>query len=66
MGTLIFRCSDGHLFSVSWLKKLFLSVHFGTSIWTRCPVDRRWRMARRILPGALSDAEREEAARHRL
>lgn len=66
MGTLIFRCPDGHLFTASWLKMLFLSVHFGTSVWTRCPVDRKWRMASRIAPGSLSDAELGEAEQNRL
>jgi hypothetical protein len=65
MGTPILRCSDGHLFTASWLKILLLSMHFGNSVWTRCPVDHKWRMASRIAPGDLSGAELDEAKQHR-
>jgi hypothetical protein len=65
MDMLIFRCSDGHLFTASWLKILFLSMHFGGSVWTRCPADHKWRMASRTFSSALSDAELDEAKQHR-
>jgi hypothetical protein len=64
MGAMIFRCSDGHLFTASWVKILFLSAHFGNSVWTRCPVDHKWRMASRIARDDLSDAELDQAEQY--
>jgi hypothetical protein len=62
----IYRCSDGHLYTASWGKALMLSVHLGVGRhYQRCPVDDRWRMAERIDPGRLSPAEREAAEQSR-
>ncbi len=65
MADLIFRCSDGHLFSANLLKLVFLSVHFGTAKFLRCPVDHKWRMAYRIDPATLSETELDEAKQYR-
>jgi hypothetical protein len=65
MPDLFFRCSDGHLFTATWLKIVFLTVHFGNAKWMRCPVDHKWRMAYRIGADTLSETELDEAKRHR-
>ena len=65
MVDLVFRCSDGHLFTASWLKMLFLSVHLGDVKWTRCPVDHKWRTVSRVNPGSLSYAQIDEAKQNR-
>lgn len=65
MPDVVFRCSDGHLFAASRLKVLFLAVHLAGSIFTRCPVDRKWRTAARVHPGSRSEAELDQAKQHR-
>jgi hypothetical protein len=60
-----YRCSGGHLFVTSWPKLVFLSVHFGPSKFLRCPVDGHWRMARRVYPGDLTQAELDAAKQYR-
>jgi hypothetical protein len=62
----IYRCSDGHLYTADWLKALLLSAHlgFGTH-YQRCAVDGRWRIAKPVDPGELSEAELDEAGRYR-
>lgn len=61
----IFRCSDGHLFTASLLKLVFMSLHLGISKFLRCPVDGKWRVASPVSPGSLSDPELRQARRHR-
>lgn len=62
----IFRCSDGHLYSAAQGKSLLLSVHLGAgSHLQRCPVDGRWRRASRVSRNDLSDQQIAEAGRHR-
>jgi hypothetical protein len=65
MARLVLRCSDGHLFSATRLKLVFLSVHLIDKGWLRCPVDHRWRIASVVVGNALSDAELHEAEQHR-
>jgi hypothetical protein len=68
MAAVFLRCSDGHLFTASRLKLVFLSVHLFGSVWLRCPVDHQWRVAElvRVYEGdALPEAELDEAMRHR-
>jgi hypothetical protein len=62
----IWRCSDGHCYSANWVKAMLLSVHFGIGRhWQRCPVDGRWRMARAVSPGSLTESERDQARANR-
>lgn len=59
----IYRCSDGHIYTASFPKALFLSIHIFGHI-QRCPVDRRWRRATRINSNDLTDQQLQEAKRH--
>lgn len=61
----IYRCSDGHLYTASWLKAFALSVHlgYGTHL-QRCPVDRRWRRASRIEANELTSDQLGQARQH--
>jgi hypothetical protein len=65
MAVMVLRCSDGHLFTATALKLMFLSVHVIDKVWLRCPVDHKWRMASMIPVGALSDTDLYEAQQHR-
>jgi hypothetical protein len=65
MAAMTLRCSDGHLFSASPLKLLFLSVHLFDRVWLRCPVDHKWRIADPVSAYALPETERDEAMRYR-
>lgn len=65
MNNLTFRCSRGHLFTASLLKMLLLSVHFGATNFTRCPVDPHWGMVTWVNSNGLSESELAEAKRHR-
>ena len=65
MAVMILRCSDGHLFTASWVKILFLSVHVIDRKWLRCPVDHKWRMADVVPAGTLSETDLYEAQQHR-
>ena len=68
MAALILRCSDGHLFTATRLKLVFLSVHLGFVGWLRCPVDHKWRIVtpvRAYEANSIPDAEITEAMRHR-
>ncbi|MDA8300340.1 MAG: hypothetical protein M0005_02070 [Actinomycetota bacterium] len=59
------RCSEGHLYTASVPKSMFLSVHlFAFGQLQRCPVDRRWRVAKRINPNDLTDQQLQEAEQH--
>ncbi|GAA5199205.1 hypothetical protein GCM10023322_74300 [Rugosimonospora acidiphila] len=57
----ILRCADGHLFVEGIGARMFLSLHLGSARLLRCPVDRRWRMARFVSPNDLSEQEIEQA-----
>jgi hypothetical protein len=58
----IYRCSDGHLYSADFFKVLLLSLHLGIAThYQRCPVDRRWRVATRVKPAALTPEQLAEA-----
>jgi hypothetical protein len=61
IGDRILRCSDGHLFTSREGTRLFLSVHFGPRRLLRCPVDKKWRMARNVNSRDLTPAELEQA-----
>jgi hypothetical protein len=65
MAVMVLRCSDGHLISATRLKLVFLSVHLIDKVLLRCPVDRKWRIASPLVSSALTDDERDTAARHR-
>lgn len=61
----IYRCRDGHLYVASLGKSSLLSIHLGNLHFQRCPVDHRWRTAARVEASHLSEAQLEEAAKHR-
>ncbi len=62
----IFRCSDGHLYTATWVKASLLSLHlgFGRHI-QRCPVDHHWRTASRVNVNELTDEQVAEARQHK-
>lgn len=62
---MILRCSDGHLYTVTHHDLLWRSVHFGSTQFRRCPVDRKWRRASFADPRTLSRQELEEARLYR-
>jgi hypothetical protein len=53
---MIYRCSDGHLFTISLANRLF-SVHLGFAKFGRCPVDGKWRLYRWMHKDQLTDRE---------
>jgi hypothetical protein len=60
--TVIYRCSDSHLYTAPWRKALLLSVHLGAGRhWQRCPVDHRWRTANRVDVDDLTEDQITEA-----
>ncbi len=64
MGGMIFRCSDGHLYTENLVQDMF-SLHLGFAKLQRCPVDKRWRMARPVPASQLTPEQLEEArSRH--
>jgi hypothetical protein len=60
----LYRCSDGHYFVASRGKIVWASVHLLTSVYLRCPVDHRWRVARWVPRAGLTDEQVAEALRH--
>jgi hypothetical protein len=61
----IFRCSDDHLYTASWVKASLLSLHLGVGKHVqRCPVDHHWRTARRVNANDLTDEQIAEAKDH--
>lgn len=52
----VYRCPDGHLFTISLLNRLF-SVHLGTAKFGRCPVDGQWRRYRLVPKDELTERE---------
>ena len=60
------RCSDGHLYTAKWIPLVGLrSVRLGQrNRFARCPIDRKWRMARRVDPETLSATEVMAARQH--
>jgi hypothetical protein len=58
----IYRCSDGHLYAAETVKSILLSAHLGLGRhFERCPVDGRWRLAKRVAPDTLSEDQLAEA-----
>jgi len=53
---LIYRCSDGHVFKLSFARRVF-SLHLGAKKFGRCPVDDRWRMFRPVPRNRLTDSQ---------
>lgn len=56
LDVLIYRCSDGHLFKLSFAGRI-LALHLGAKKFARCPVDGRWRMIRPVPRNELTDSE---------
>jgi hypothetical protein len=61
IGDRVLRCSDGHLFVSGEGTRLFLSVHLGPWRFMRCPVDKKWRIAKNVNSKDLSPEELEQA-----
>lgn len=70
VATSVYRCSDGHLFTSTYLRVGLSLFHVGvpgtSSHLQRCPVDHRWRMVRPVNPNELDDSQLGEARRYRL
>lgn len=63
----VYRCSDGHLYTSTWLRDHCSLVHPGPGARLhRCPVDGRWRITRSVDADQLSDAQLDGARQHRL
>lgn len=63
----IYRCSDGHLYTSTWLREHWSAVHLGSGARLhRCPIDHRWRITRAVDANQLSEAQLDDARRHRL
>lgn len=57
---MIVRCSDGHLYTITYSDLLFRSVHIGTTQFRWCPADHKWRRTNFVDPASLSREELEE------
>src|SRR5262249_38235141 len=65
-GNLVVRCRSGHLFTSLWLPGVSLrAVRLGWWRIQRCPVGKHWSIVTPVRVAELSDADRQEAARHR-
>lgn len=64
MSSPIYRCSDGHLFTVAWWKASAWAR--GYNVFIRCPVDNRRRLAAEVSPRKLARSELDEARRYRI
>jgi|HubBroStandDraft_1064217.scaffolds.fasta_scaffold2092210_1 hypothetical protein len=64
MAVRIYRCSDGHLFTVAWWKASAWAR--GYNVFVRCPVDHRRRRAIEVSPNSLSRSELDAAMRYRI
>lgn len=64
MADLIYRCSDGHLFTVAWWKASAWAR--GYNVFVRCPVDHKRRLAIEVSPRSLSRSELDAAMRYRI
>jgi hypothetical protein len=62
----VFRCSDGHYFTANWGRLLLGSAHFRETKFLRCPVDRRWRMAKPVPAARLTPEEAAQAKQYSL
>jgi hypothetical protein len=54
----VYRCSDGHVFRISLVRRL-LSVHLFLWKYGPCPVDGSWRLWRLVDPDSLTPLELE-------
>ena len=64
---LIYRCSDGHLYTSTWLRDHYSLVHLGSGTHLhRCPVDHRWRITRQVEANQLTEEQLDDARQHRL
>lgn len=62
----IARCSEGHLFQTPYFPLMsFKAIRLGSSRLQRCPVGKHWTKVSFVPAGDLSEAEIEEAVRHR-
>jgi hypothetical protein len=64
MADRIYRCSDGHLFTVAWWKASAWAK--GYNVFIRCPVDHRRRSAVEVSPRSLTRSELDAAMRYRM
>jgi hypothetical protein len=64
-GDRILRCSDGHFFTMSEVKRLFGTMHLGPKRILRCPIDGRWRLAGNVRACDLTQEQLAQARSHR-
>jgi hypothetical protein len=64
MADRIYRCSNGHLFTVAWWKASAWAR--GHNVFIRCPVDHRRRLALEVSPRRMSPSELYAARQYRL
>jgi hypothetical protein len=58
----IVRCSDGHLFTSTWIPGVsFKAIRLGSARYERCPVGNHWALARNLDPSTLSPEDRRLA-----
>jgi hypothetical protein len=61
---MILRCADGHLYTATMDALLYRSIHFWSTQFRPCPVDRKWRTAKFVDANTLTRQELDEAAKH--
>jgi hypothetical protein len=63
----IYRCSDGHLYTSTWLRDHCSLVHLGLGARLhRCPVDHRWRITKEVDANTLTEQQLDAARQHHL
>lgn len=61
----IVRCRSGHLFTTLWIPGASVkAVRLGLWRYQRCPVGGHWALVTPVRVSELTEAERQEAARH--
>jgi hypothetical protein len=63
---LFLKCADGHFYMASLQTIRWRSVHFGTTQFRPCPVDRKWRKAVFVNPASLTPDELAQAQGYRV
>lgn len=64
-GDTIVRCSQGHLFTTTWIVGSSVkAVRLGSKRYQRCPVCKKWRIVVPVRDDELTDEDRRLAAVH--
>jgi len=65
-GTVVVRCSKGHLFTTKWVPGVsFKAVRLGLIRFQRCPVGRHWALVTPVDEADLTDEQKRIAAENR-